>query len=136
MRNNDNNEALLIFGLSTTWSHSAPQIIWAHNRSSKNKFGKMSFHQRWCAAISSSPSLQIPWKVSWVICKILLSVSTSRNEEGNYLDCCWVMSPPRRQGILLVTEPSNVAQEPTSGQRNCWSGPFSKGRSLDDWMLE
>ena len=46
MRNNDNKDASLIFVRSTTWSHSAPQIIWAHNRSSKYKFGKMSFHQR------------------------------------------------------------------------------------------
>ena len=83
------------FVRSTIRSHSAPRIIWAHNQSSKCRFGKTSFHQRWCAAVSSSPSLRIPWKVSWVICKILLSVSTSRNEEGNYLDCRWVMSPPR-----------------------------------------
>ena len=41
--------------------------------------------------------------------QILLRVSTSRNEEGNYLDRRWVMSPPRRQGILLIAEPSNVA---------------------------
>ena len=115
MRNNDNNEASWIFIRSTTWSHSASWIMWAHNRSSKYRFGKTSFHQRWCAAVSSSPSLRIPWKVSWVICKILLSVSTSRNKEGNYLDRCWVMSPPRRWGILLVAKPSNVAQEPTSG---------------------
>ena len=27
--------------------------------------------------------------------KILLSISLSRNEEGNYLVCRWVMSPPR-----------------------------------------
>ena len=44
-----------------------------------------SVHYQWCAAVLSSPSLQIPWKVSWVIYKILLSISLSRNEEGNYL---------------------------------------------------
>ena len=87
-------------------------------------------------AVSSSPSLRIPWKVSWVICKILLSVSTSRNKEGNYLERCWVMSPPRRRGILFIAESSNVAQEPTCGQRDRWSGPLPKGRSLDDWMLK
>ena len=115
MRNNDNNEASLIFVRSTTRSHSALRIIWAHSRSSKYRFGKMSSHQQWCAAVSSSPSLRMPWKVSWVICKILLSVSTSRNEEGNYLDCHRVMSPPRRQGILFIAESSNIAQEPTGG---------------------
>ena len=115
MRNNDSKEASLIFVRLTTWSHSAPRIMWAHNRLSKYKFGKTLFHQQWCAAVSSSPSLQIPWKVSWVIYKTLLSVSTSRNEEESYLDCCWVMSPPRQWGILLITEPSNVAQEPTGG---------------------
>ena len=67
IRNNDNNETSLIFVQSTTRSHSAPRIIWAHNQSSKYKFGKTSFHQRWCAAVSSSPSLWIPWKVAWVI---------------------------------------------------------------------
>ena len=113
--NNNNNEALLIFVWSTTRSHSAPQIIWAHSRLSKYRFRKTSFHQRWCAAVLSSPSLQIPWKVSWVICKILLSVSTSRNKEGSYLNCHWVMSPPRQQGILFIAESSNIAQEPTSG---------------------
>ena len=71
-----------------------------------------------------------------MICKILLSVSTSRNEEGNYLDCRWVMSPPRRRGILLITKPSNVAQEPTSGQRDCQLRPLPKGCSLNDWMLK
>ena len=115
MRNNDNNEALLIFILSTTRSHSAPQIIWAHNQSSKKRFGKMSFHQRWCAAISSSPSFQILWKASWVICKILLSISTSRNKEGNYLERRRIMSPSRRRGILFIAESSNVTQKPTRG---------------------
>ena len=118
MCSNDNNDRLFIFIQSTTWSHSAPQIIWAHNRSSKNRFRKTSFHQRWCAAVSSSPSLWILWKVFRVIYKILLSVSLSRNEEGNYLMCCWVMSPPRRQGMHLIIKPSNVAKEPTCGQRN------------------
>ena len=136
MHNNDNNEASWIFVRSTTRSHSAPQIIWAHNRSSKKRFGKTSFHQRWCAAVLSSPSLRIPWKVSWVICKIILSVSTSRNKEGNYLNRRWVMSPPRRRGILFIAESSNITQEPTRGQRNRWSRLLPEGCSLDDWMLE
>ena len=71
-----------------------------------------------------------------MICKILLSVSTSRNKEGNYLDCCWVMSPPRQRGILLIAEPSNVAQEPTSGQQNRRPRPFPEGCHFDDWMLK
>ena len=96
----------------------------------------MSFHQWWCAAVSSSPSLWILWKVSWVICKILLSVSLSRNKEGNYLVCRWVESPPRRQGILFIAESSNVAQEPTSGQQGHWLGMFPEGGCLDDWMLK
>ena len=136
MRSNNNNNRSLIFVQSTTRSHSAPWIIWAHNRSSKNRFRKTLFHQRWCVAVSSSPSLWIPWKVSWVIYKILLSVSLSRNEEGNYLCCRWVMSPPRRRGILLVTEASNVTKKPTCGQRDRRMRTFSEGHSLDDWMLE
>ena len=37
----------------------------------------------------------------------------------------------------LIVKPSNVAKEPTCGQRNRWMGNlFSKSRSLDDWMLE
>ena len=96
----------------------------------------MLFHQRWWAAVSSSPSLQIPWKVSWVIYTILLSVSQSRNEEGNYLDCHWVMSPPRQRCILFIAEPSNVTQEPTSGQWNCRPRLFSEGCCFDDWVLE
>ena len=71
-----------------------------------------------------------------MICKILLSVSISRNKEGNYLDCHRVMSPPRQRGILFIAESSNVTQEPTSGQRDHWMGPLPKGCSLDDWMLE
>ena len=71
-----------------------------------------------------------------MICKILLSVSTSRNEEGNYLDCRWIMSHSRQRGILLITKLSNIAQEPTSGQRNRQTRPFPEGRGLDDWMLK
>ena len=71
-----------------------------------------------------------------MICKILLSVSTSRNEEGNYLNHRWVMSPPRQRGILLITESSNVAQEPTSGQQNRQMRPLPEGHSLDDGMLK
>ena len=136
MRNNNNNEASLIFILSTTRSHSAPLIMWAHNRSSKNRFGKTSFHHRWCAAVSSSLSLRILWKVSWVIYNFSSVFSSKGNEERNYLERRWVMSPPRRWGILFIAESSNVAQKPTRGQRNRRSGPFSKGRCLDDWMLE
>ena len=93
IQSNNNKDGSFIFFRSTTCNHSAPQIMWAHSWSSKNRFGKMSFHQWWCAAVSSSPSLWILWKVSWVICKILLSVSLSRNKEGNYLVHRWVMSP-------------------------------------------
>ena len=136
MCNNNSNDGSLIFIQSTIQSHSAPWIIWAHNRSSKNRFGKMSLHHRWCTAVSSSPSLRIPWKVSWVIYKILLSVSLSRNKEKNYLMCHWVMSPPQRWGILFIAESSNVTQEPTSGQRDRWLRMFPEGPCLDDWMLK
>ena len=50
--------------------------------------------------------------------------------------CRWVMSPPRRQGILFIAESSNVAQEPTSGQQGHWLGMFPEGGCLDDWMLK
>ena len=97
----------------------------------------MSFHHRWCAAASSSPSLRIPWKVSWVIYKILLSISLSRNKEGNYLERHWVMSPPRWRGMNPVIETCNIPKEPTCGQRDQWLRDLlSKGSWLDDWMLE
>ena len=47
--------------------------------------------------------------------EILLSISSSRNKEGNYLEHRWIMSPSRQQGILFIAELSNVAQEPTGG---------------------
>ena len=72
-----------------------------------------------------------------MIYKILLSVSLSRNEEGNYLKRRWVMSPPRCRGMHLIIKPSNVTKEPTCGQRNCRTGdPLSKGGCLDDRMLK
>ena len=46
------------------------------------------------------------------------------------------MPPPRRRGILLITELSNVTQKPTSGQRNCWMRLLPESCSLDDWMLK
>ena len=116
MWSRDNKEGLLIFLQSTIRSHSAPQIIWAHSQSSKKRFGKTSFHHRWCAATSSSPSLRIPWKVSWVIYKILLSISQSRNKEGNYLVCHRVMSPPRHWGMNPLVKTLDLPKEPTHGQ--------------------
>ena len=137
MWSNDNNNGSLIFVQSTTQSHSALQIMWAHSRSLKNRFGKTLFHHWWCAAISSSPSLQILWKVSWVIYKILLSVSLSRNEEGNYLVHWRIMSPSRHQGINPVIIMHNIAKEPTHGQ---WDHQprdlFPEGSRLNDWMLK
>ena len=115
IRSNDNNNRSLIFFWLTIHNHSAPRIIWTQNRLSKNKFGKTLFHHRWCAAVSSSPSLRILWKVSWVIYQILLSVSLSRNEEGNYLIRRWVVSPPRRRGMNPIIETRNIPLEPTCG---------------------
>ena len=136
IRNNDNNEALLIFDRSTTRSHSAPRIMWAHSRSSKYRFGKTSFHQQWRVAVSSSPTQQIPRKVSWVIYNFSSAFLSRRNKERGYLERCWIMSPSRRQGILFVAESSNFPKEPTRGYRNRWPRPLPKGHSLDDWMLE
>ena len=138
MQSNDNRDGSLIFFQSTTQSHSAPQIIWAHSQSSKNRFRKMSFHHQWWAAVSSSPSLWILWKVSWMIYKkILLSVSLSRNEEGNYLMHRWVMSPPRQQGMNPVIIMRNIPKQPTSGQWNRQPRDlFPEGGRLDDWMLK
>ena len=115
MCNNDSKEASFIFVRSTTRSHSAPRIIWPHKRSSKYKFGKTSFHQRWCAAVSSSPTLQIPWKVSWVIYNFSSAFLSRRNKERNYLKRHWIMSPSRRRGILFVAESSNLPEKPTHG---------------------
>ena len=95
MCNNDNREALFIFVRLTSRSHSAPRIIWAHNRSSKYRFGKTSFHQRWCAAIASSPALRTPWKVSWVIYNFSSAFLPRRNKERGYLERRWIMSPSR-----------------------------------------
>ena len=82
------------------------------------------------------PLLQNPVEGVLGDLQILLRVSTSRNKEGNYLYRHRIMSPSQRRGILFIAESSNVAQEPTGGQRNRWMGPLSEGRSLDDWMLE
>ena len=72
-----------------------------------------------------------------MIYEILLSVSLSRNEEGNYLVRRWVMSPPRHRGMNLIVKLSNIAKEPTCGQRNRRTGNlFSKSHHLDDWMLK
>ena len=68
--------------------------------------------------------------------QLLFSVSSSRNEERGYLERRWVMSPPRQQGILFIAESSNVTQEPTGGQQDCWTGMLPKGCSLDDWVLK
>ena len=46
------------------------------------------------------------------------------------------MSPPRWRGILFIAESSNITKKPTRGQWNHWTRTLSKGRSLDDWMLE
>ena len=46
------------------------------------------------------------------------------------------MFPSRRRGILFIAELSNVTQEPTSGQQDCWTGPLPEGRWLDNWMLK
>ena len=70
-----------------------------------------------------------------MIYKILLSVSLSRNEEGNYLKRRWVMSPPRCWGMHLIVKPSNIAKEPTCGQRDRQTrNPLSEGCNFDDWL--
>ena len=132
----DNKEALFIFVRSTSRSHSAPRIIWAHKRSSKYRFGKTSFHQRWCAAVASSPALRTPWKVSWVIYNFSSAFPSKGNEERGYLERRWIMSPSRQWGILFVAESSNVPQKPTHGYQDRWPRTLPEGRSLDDWMLE
>ena len=72
-----------------------------------------------------------------MIYKILLSVSLSRNKEGNYLVHCWVLSPPRCRGMHLIIKPSNVTKEPTCGQQNRRTGnPFLKSHCLNDWMMK
>ena len=136
MRNNDR-EVSFIFVRSTSWSHSAPRIIWAHNRSSKYRFGKTSFHQRWCAAAASSPALRTLWKVSWVIYNFSSVFPSKRNEERGYLKHHWIMSPSRRWGILFVAEMSNVAEEPTRGYRNSLGarGQLPSGSMLSTWRV-
>ena len=47
------------------------------------------------------------------------------------------MSPPRRWGMHLIVKPSNIAKEPTCGQRDRRTGNLiPEGGRLDDWMLE
>ena len=68
--------------------------------------------------------------------EILLSVSSSRNEEGNYLMCRQVMSPPRRWGMNPLVETLDLPKKPTCGQldhRLLYI--FSENRRLDDGML-
>ena len=108
MRSNDNRGASFIFVRSTSQSHSAPRIIWAHKQSSKYRFGKTSFHQRWCEAVASSPAWRTPWKVSWVIYNFSSVFPSNGNEERGYLKRCGIMSPSRRRGILFVAESSNL----------------------------
>ena len=68
--------------------------------------------------------------------EILLSVSSSRNEEGNYLVHRWVMSPPRRWGMNPFVEMLDLPKEPTCGQLDCrLLNIFSEDRQLDDGML-
>ena len=68
--------------------------------------------------------------------EILLSVSSSRNEEGNYLVRCWVMSPPGRWGMNPPVETLNLPKEPTCGQLNRrLLNVLSESRQLNDGML-
>ena len=47
--------------------------------------------------------------------EILLSISSSRNKEGNYLMHCQVMSPPGRQGMNPFVETLDLPKKPTRG---------------------
>ena len=68
--------------------------------------------------------------------EILLSIFSSRNEEGNYLVCRQVMSPPGQQGMNPFVEMLDLPKEPTCGQLDCrLLNIFSEDRQLDDGML-
>ena len=68
--------------------------------------------------------------------KILLSISLNRNKEGNHLVCCWVMSPPRHQGMNPVIPMLNLTKKPTHGQFNGWTRYIlSKDGRSNDGML-
>ena len=68
--------------------------------------------------------------------EILLSISPSRNEEGNYLICRQVMSPPRRQGMNPLVKTLDLPKEPTCGQLDRrLLNILSDDRRLDDGML-
>ena len=65
-----------------------------------------------------------------------LSVSSSRNEEGDYLVSCWVMTPPQRRSVLPFVKTLDLAQEPTHGQLDDWTTTvLSEDRRSDDRML-
>ena len=68
--------------------------------------------------------------------EILLSVSPSRNEEGNYLMCRQVMSPPRHWGMNPVIKMFDPPKKPTCGQLDGQSSLIlAKDSRLDDGML-
>ena len=68
--------------------------------------------------------------------EILLSVSSSRNEEGNYLMCRQVMSPPRRWGMNPLVKMLNLPKEPTRSQLDDrLLHILSEDHRLDDGML-
>ena len=68
--------------------------------------------------------------------EILLSISSSRNKEGNYLMRRQVMSPPRQRGMNPLIKTLDLPKKPTRGQLDCrLLNVLSEDRRLDDEML-
>ena len=66
-----------------------------------------------------------------------ISVSTSRNEEGNYLVSQRVVTITQRWSVFPVVPMTDVPQEPTSGQLDDWmTTVLSEDRRPDDWMSD
>ena len=65
-----------------------------------------------------------------------ISVSTSRNKEGNYLKCQRIMSIAQHQSMNPVVPMMDFTQEPTCGQLNDWTMTvLPEDWRLDDWVL-
>ena len=66
-----------------------------------------------------------------------VSVSTSRNKEGNYLKCQRVVTIAQRWSVFPVVPLMDVPQEPTSGQLDDQTTTvLSKDQRTNDWVLD
>ena len=66
-----------------------------------------------------------------------VSISTSRNKEGNYLKRWRVVTVTRQQGMFPIVPLTDVPQEQTGSQLDDWMTTIlTKDQRPDDWMLD